>query len=222
MAARGRSAVESNRNVERPPAQGVFGDARLVGGGRHRRARRSRRPISTVPAATIEFAGDLRRSGRLRAGVRARPALPRLEFQLSDRHDQRRGVLAQEQRAGAHPGQLLRLRRARRRRGRAAQRRGRNLDRPLRRRLPQFRSERRARATTPARPPAPPTTNAAPGPMRGRAMSAGGALLPERKTSSRRGARRGLSPAWCGDGGHACALPTLRIPSRMGLLTAPR
>ena len=38
---------------DRPPAQGVCGDVRLFGGVRARRARRWRRPISTGPAATI-------------------------------------------------------------------------------------------------------------------------------------------------------------------------
>ena len=42
----------------------------------------------------------------------------------------------------------------------------RNLDRPGRRRLPQLRRSRAATATRPARRPAPPTTNAGPGPMR--------------------------------------------------------
>ena len=79
------------------------------------------------------------------AGLRARPPLPCLELQLPDRYRRRRGLLVEEQRAGARPGQLLRLRRARRRRGRTAQPRDRDLDRPGRRRLPQLRAEERGR-----------------------------------------------------------------------------
>ena len=92
-----------------------------------------------------ERAGVVRRSRRLRADLRTRSPLPRLELQLSERCDEGVGVLAQEQCAGAHPGSLLRLRRPRRRRGRAAQHRDGNLHRPLRRRLQEFRVERARR-----------------------------------------------------------------------------
>ena len=67
------------------PAQGVCGDARLLAargirapGAGAGQFRPSRRRLS-------ECAGDLGRSGRLRAGVRARPPLPGLDLQLSDR-----------------------------------------------------------------------------------------------------------------------------------------
>ena len=88
----------------RPPAQGVFGDARCVGG-------RCGPATGTGPGQfrssgwrLPEFAGAFGRSGGLCAGVRARPALPGLELQLSDRCHRQRGLLAQEQRAAAHRG----------------------------------------------------------------------------------------------------------------------
>ena len=85
---------------------------------------------------------------------------------------QPRGVLAQEQRAGAGAEQLLRLRRARRRRGRAPQRDESKPRSTASAATTRISISRAATATTPARPPAPPTTNAAPGPMPGRAMPA--------------------------------------------------
>ena len=145
-----------------------------------------------------QLAGPLRRSGGLRLGVRARPALPVLELQLSDRCRRRRGVLAEEQRAGARPGQLLRLRRARRRRGRAAQRRDRNLDRPVRRRLPQFRPERRRRRRRLQgglhRRQQVPGLDLCPAGL----CRQGRALLPEKRHQAAAAQGRDLSRAWCG------------------------
>ena len=174
-AAERRNALESNSRWGRPPAQGVSGD---VSPCSLRAVRRRARPA--LAQTNFDRPGGDYHSSPVTSGDPADCALVcerdrrcrAWSFNYPTDIDERRGVLAEEHRAGARAGQLLRLRRARRRRGRAAQRRGRNLDRPLRRRLQAISTSRAAKATTPARPPAPPTTNAAPGPMRGRAMPA--------------------------------------------------
>ena len=157
----------------RSPAQGVFGrrspcwrppSAHAAGAGAGQ-FRPSGRRLS-------EFTGAVGRSGGLCAGLRARPPLPLLELHLPDRCHERRDLLAEEQRPGARPGQLLRLRRARRRRGRTAQ--------SLRSRprstgpaaITTASPSRAMTATRPARRPAPLTPNAGPGPTRGPDTSA--------------------------------------------------
>src|ERR1700754_1768467 len=80
---------------KRPPGSGVFDGADLRGllgraaGCGPDQFRPARWRLS-------ELGDHLGRSGRLCAAVRARPALPRLELQLSDRSRDRRHVLAQE------------------------------------------------------------------------------------------------------------------------------
>ena len=82
---RSGQSVEAIPYVEWPPAQGVFGDAAVwrphghAGGICPGQFRPSGRRLS-------KLAGGLGRSGRLRTGVRTRPALPFLELQLSDRY----------------------------------------------------------------------------------------------------------------------------------------
>ena len=150
-----------------------------------------------------EFAGRLGRSGGLRAGMRTRPALPRLELQLSDRCRQRRGMLAEEQRAGACAGQLLRFGRARRRRGRteATARSKPRSTAPAA--TTTASTSRAAKATRPARRPAPPTTSAGPGPMRAPGyVGRERALLPEK--------------------GNQAAAPQGRVYLRRGAVGYPR
>ena len=108
----------------------------------------------------------------MRLPLRARRALPRLEFLLSAHDLCARHLLAEEQGAAAQRGQMLRVGRARRRRDRAAARPDRIFDRPQRRRLSQYRGCAGCRGRDRARRPATPTTDAAPGPMCGPAISA--------------------------------------------------
>jgi len=70
------------------------------------RARRKLRQFRPSGRRLSEFTGGVGRSGGLCAGMRARPAVPGLELQLPDRYRRRRGLLAEEQRAPAHPGQI--------------------------------------------------------------------------------------------------------------------
>src|SRR5207237_5165312 len=124
--------VESNLHGERPPFWGVGHiacglaacrlDACWTGDTIRRAERASPGQFRSSGRRLSQRAGWFGRPGRLRADLRARPALPGLDVQLSDRHHQWRGVLAEEQRAAARAGKLLRLGRARRRRRRAAQR----------------------------------------------------------------------------------------------------
>jgi hypothetical protein len=101
-AIRGQSSQsKAIANVGTPPAQGVFGDISFLGGRHHRAAGTRPGQFRSSGRRLPEFAGHVGRSGRLRAGVRTRPALPGLELQLSDRYRKQRGVLAEEQRAGA-------------------------------------------------------------------------------------------------------------------------
>ena len=94
----------------------MFGVARSLGERQAAAARRVAWPISIVRAAISKLAGRLGRSGGLRAGVRARPALPGLELQLSDRYRQRRGCWLK---SSVPPGSrmIAAFGRARRRRG---------------------------------------------------------------------------------------------------------
>ena len=69
-----------------PPAQSVCGDARLFGSGDIRATGAGAGQFRPSGRRLSERAGELGRSRRLRAGLRARPPLPCLELQLSDRH----------------------------------------------------------------------------------------------------------------------------------------
>src|SRR4051794_12062599 len=95
--------LKATKYVGSPPAQSVSGDARFSG-ITWPPARASAGQFRSPGGGLSAFAGVLRRSGRLRAGVRARPALPGVELQLSDRCHRRSRVLAEEHGAGAHPG----------------------------------------------------------------------------------------------------------------------
>jgi len=87
------NAVKSNQlkaiaNVGRPAcSMRVLMVLRFLLGGRHRHANRhTPRPIFDRPGGDYQrFAGAVRRSGGLCLGVRAGPALPGLELQLSER-----------------------------------------------------------------------------------------------------------------------------------------
>jgi hypothetical protein len=70
--------------VERPPAQGVFGDISLFGDRHGHATGTSSGQFRSSGWRLSEFAGRFRRSGGLRAGLRARPALPGVELQLPD------------------------------------------------------------------------------------------------------------------------------------------
>src|SRR5258708_38208840 len=98
MAAR-KLAVKLNQSKaiaygEKPPAQGVFGGARLVGARHSDAACAGSGQFRPSGRRLSEFAGPLRRSGGLRIAVRARPALPGVELQLPDRYRRRRDLLA--------------------------------------------------------------------------------------------------------------------------------
>src|ERR1700737_2931983 len=73
--------------VERPPVQSVFGGVRRAGGGSAHAA--SAGADEFRPARWRLSAGAIavRRSGRVRPGLRTRQALPRLELQLSERQN---------------------------------------------------------------------------------------------------------------------------------------
>ena len=132
-------------------------------------ANRLRPPRRRLP----QFPDPQRRSGRLRRALRARRALPRLELFLSAHGRAARHLLAEEQSAAARRGQMLRVGRARRRRDRAARAGRSNIS------IDRFGGDYRNFDTTPDSAgrclqdrPARATTAAAPGPMRGPAISA--------------------------------------------------
>ena len=102
-------------------------------------------PGSPPRRRLLQFPDPQRRSGRLRRALRARRALPRLEFLLSAHRLCARHLLAEEQAAAAGGGQMLRIGCARRGRDRAAARRARIFHRSLRRRLSQYRHSDRSR-----------------------------------------------------------------------------
>ena len=156
-------------------------------------ADRLRPPRRRLP----EIRDPLRRSGRLRRALRARRALPGLEFLLSAHRQRARHLLAEEQGAAAGRGQMLHLGRARRRRDRAA--RG-----ALEYSIDRFGGDYRSfeLAADPAgagcRRACEGDNAAAPGPMCGPAISARRRAAISRTRSRARATSRAAFPAWCG------------------------
>ena len=123
-------------------------------------------------ARLCQCAGPQRRSARLRrsaanATIAAAPGASPIRARRA-----RGDLLAEEQRHAGQGGQLLRLRRARRRRGRAQDRAAGIFDRSQRRRLPVVRCRPPTRPEMSAPSSVRPTANAAPSPICGPAMAA--------------------------------------------------
>ena len=184
-----------------------------------RRCRDPRKPRSAYDRPGndyLQLHRPLRRSGGLRRALRARRTLPRLELLLSAHQAEARHLLAEEEVAAARAGRLLRFRRARRRRDRAAARADRIFHRPSRRRLQHLQHHRRSgRRALPNRP-ARRTAAAAPGPMCGPAISALPRAAISKAKSRARTASRAAFRAWCGStsslpsrraSGVTCAIP---------------
>ena len=70
--------------VERPPAQGVFGDISFFGDRHGHAAGTSSGQFRSSGGRLSEFGGRFGRSSGLCVGVRTRPALPGVELQLPD------------------------------------------------------------------------------------------------------------------------------------------